>query len=93
MSILVTGAGFIGSNLVEALLADGEEVVVLDNMHTGSPANLAGEAAMERPSKKQLLDLARYLRDALEKNGLDRAAALTGCYRCTGCDLIPGQDL
>ena len=41
MSTLVTGgAGFIGSNLVEELLAAGEDVVVLDNMHTGSPSNL-----------------------------------------------------
>jgi UDP-glucose 4-epimerase len=43
MSVLVTGgAGFIGSNLVEELLASGEDVVVLDNMHTGSPSNLEG---------------------------------------------------
>jgi UDP-glucose 4-epimerase len=43
MRTLVTGgAGFIGSNLVEELLAAGEEVVVLDNMHTGSPGNLEG---------------------------------------------------
>ena len=41
MSTLVTGgAGFIGSNLVEELLASGEDVVILDNMHTGSPNNL-----------------------------------------------------
>lgn len=41
--MLVTGgAGFIGSNLVEELLAAGEDVTVLDNMHTGSPANLEG---------------------------------------------------
>lgn len=41
MSTLVTGgAGFIGSNLVEELLAAGEDVVVLDNMHTGSVENL-----------------------------------------------------
>ena len=41
MSTLVTGgAGFIGSNLVEELLAAGEDVVILDNMHTGSSGNL-----------------------------------------------------
>jgi UDP-glucose 4-epimerase len=43
MSTLITGgAGFIGSNLVEELLETGEDVVVLDNMHTGSTGNLNG---------------------------------------------------
>ena len=42
MKILVTGAlGFIGSNLTERLVKDGHEVFVLDNLHTGSEANVS----------------------------------------------------
>lgn len=41
MKILVTGgAGFIGSHLVEVLMDQGNEVTVVDNLHTGSLENL-----------------------------------------------------
>ena len=41
MKVLVTGgAGFIGSNLVDALLDRGDDVVVLDNLTTGRRSNV-----------------------------------------------------
>jgi len=49
MTTLVTGgAGFIGSHLTESLLGSGEDVIILDNLSTGSEENLA--AVLDDPS-------------------------------------------
>ena len=46
MRALVTGgAGFIGSNLADELIAQGHEVRILDNLSTGFAENLPAEAA------------------------------------------------
>ena len=43
MKYLITGgAGFIGSHLAESLISRGDQVVVFDNLSTGSTSNLAG---------------------------------------------------
>ena len=43
MRVLVTGgAGFIGSHLCERLIADGHEVICLDNFFTGRRENIVG---------------------------------------------------
>ncbi len=41
MNYLVTGgAGFIGSNIAETLVKNGENVRVIDNFLTGKPENM-----------------------------------------------------
>ena len=56
MKVLVTGgAGFIGSNLVDALIDRGDEVIVLDNLTTGRRANL--EPALARGAKLVVEDI------------------------------------
>jgi UDP-glucose 4-epimerase len=55
---LVTGgAGFIGSHLVDALLARGHSVRVLDNFSTGSPENLTRIKARIEVVEADLTDL------------------------------------
>jgi UDP-glucose 4-epimerase len=56
MKTLVTGgAGFIGSNLVDALAERGDEVTVLDDLSTGKAENL--EAARDRGVELTELDI------------------------------------
>ncbi len=49
MRILITGgAGFIGSHLCDRLLAEGHEVIAMDNLSTGNIENIAHLAGHER---------------------------------------------
>jgi len=49
MRILITGAaGFLGSHLCDRLLADGHEVIGMDNFITGNPDNIAHLAGNDK---------------------------------------------
>ena len=57
MKYLVTGgAGFIGSHLAEKLIARGDQVIVFDNLSTGSASNLSGIKDKIRFEQGNILD-------------------------------------
>jgi dTDP-glucose 4,6-dehydratase len=61
MRILITGAaGFLGSHLCDKLLADGHEIIGLDNFVTGNPQNIAHLAGNEKFSF-QRNDVSNYI--------------------------------
>jgi len=47
-ALVTGGAGFIGSHLVDRLVADGQSVCVLDDLSTGSASNVPSQARFER---------------------------------------------
>jgi UDP-glucose 4-epimerase len=56
LKVLVTGgAGFIGSNLVDALIDRGDDVVVVDNLTTGRRSNI--EPALSKGAKLVVEDI------------------------------------
>ena len=57
MRALITGgAGFIGSHLAEALLADGHDVAVIDDLSTGSIENIAHLKNRPQPGFSYVID-------------------------------------
>src|SRR5215470_5388493 len=54
-SVVTGGAGFIGSHLVDALAARGDDVLVLDDLSSGKRENLA--EALEAGAKLTELDV------------------------------------
>src|SRR5512135_1392791 len=79
---LVTGvAGFIGSNLLEALLRLEQRVVGLDNFSTGKKKNLE--------EVKALVSSAQWMRFRFVEGDISE---LTACQRaCEGVDLVLHQ--
>ena len=67
MKALVTGgAGFIGSNLVDALVERGDEVTIVDDFSTGKRENLEGPAAAAELVEMDIRD-ARATRDVVDR--------------------------
>jgi len=78
---LVTGgAGFIGSHLAEALLAQGDQVRVLDDLSTGRRDNLPAGAELV---VGDVADAAAAVRAVADVDGCFHLAAIASVQRCT----------
>ena len=67
MRILVTGgAGFIGSHVVDRYLADGHDVVVVDDLSTGKRENLNPQAAFHQLDIRDVAALGKVFADGID---------------------------
>jgi len=64
VNILVTGgAGFIGSHLADALISDNHHIAIIDNLSTGKPQNIPGNAEFHK------IDIASPVVDKIFERG------------------------
>jgi len=82
-ALVTGGCGFIGSHLVGRLVADGHEVVVLDNLATGRRENLR-DLPLGAPVTLTLVDVAEYDAIAPSFAGIDVVFHLAGL-----ADIVP----
>ena len=88
MRALITGgAGFVGSHLSEALLADGHEVFALDNLSTGSIDNIAHLKG--RPGFEYFIDTVNN--ESLLAELIDRSDVVFHFAAAVGVKLIVEQ--
>ena len=81
MKYLITGgAGFIGSHLTEKLIARGDQVVILDNLSTGSASNLSGINEKIKFEEGNILDKAIIDKLVAESDYVVHLAAALGVF-------------
>ena len=81
MKYLITGgAGFIGSHLAEKLIARGDQVVVFDNLSTGSTNNLISISQKIKFEQGNILDKAVADRLVAESDYVVHLAAALGVF-------------
>ena len=90
MRVLITGgAGFVGSHLVDALLARGDQVLVLDDLSTGRHDNIRQHIG--NPNFEFILG--SILNEALVDDAVRRADAVLHLAAAVGVELIVGRPL
>ena len=87
-AIVTGGAGFIGSHVVDALLADGYAVTVIDDLSTGKRARVAKEAELR---EMDIVDLAA-LGAVAEEVGPDAIFHLAAQASVVASVEDPGRD-
>jgi len=78
--LITGGAGFIGSHLVEKLIARGDQVVVLDNLSTGSAINLSGIKEQISFQEGNILDQTEINKLVSESDFVVHLAAALGVF-------------